>query len=596
MFSIKQKTRALLSILMLLNFLIVMAQPPVVPPTGYHWQLMWEDNFDGTTLDPSKWTTNYHWGPIDALGGEVRYDNYIHPNHVNVQNGILRLTDTENLFPANYPDSNNSEYRLMNRSNSQYITPLNASTTAGTTIAQIAYGSITDWNASQWKLIIRPDNTYLIRNSKSNLYLTNTAGAVSQSTYLTTGDDQKWILTEVSNGWYNIQNVGSQLYLSQDGTSVTEAAYDTTKTLQWKIFCKLQWIAGVVQNRNKISINRPGYVEASLKMPASTGVWPSFWLGANSGTWPPEVDLLEYLSTPAIVSFNVHFNNVTTGKYDDSSIKQITVNPRDFDSKFRTFGVYMGASTFGAPNEFDWYLDNVWSHGWWNTASFGQFTDLYAMFTHGNGGWAGFPDANSTFPNNYDIDWFRYWELVPGCANPVITPYSQINNSGQWQTTTTINVTAGAKVDLGPQPFDGTWSWSSACNVLPGDLNKRGITIYPTSSCVITATNTNSCGGSTTVNFTIIVNGVPLSVQTLKDKEFSLYPNPATKTLNIQLPEIYKNNSLVTIVNSLGQIISSKKNIGEGEQTLDISNLSSGIYFIKITNDDATTTKKFIKQ
>ena len=123
MFFIKQRIAPLLSFLMLFNFLVITAQPPVAAPTGYHWQLMWEDNFNGTTLDPLKWTTNYHWGSIDAFGGEVRYDNYIHPGNVKVQDGVLRLANTENLFPANYPASNNFEYRIMNRSNSKYIIP-----------------------------------------------------------------------------------------------------------------------------------------------------------------------------------------------------------------------------------------------------------------------------------------------------------------------------------------------------------------------------------------------------------------------------------------------------------------------------------------
>lgn len=589
MIFIKQKLTSFVCILLLLNSLVSTAQPGVAPPTGYHWKLMWEDNFDGTTLDASKWTTNYHWGATDALGGEVRGDNYIHPSNVSVQNGILRLTDSENLFPANYPDSNNGEYRLMNKATFKFLSPVGASTTNGAQIEQLAYGSITDWNASQWKLVSLPNNCYLIRNIKSNLYLKNTANTVSQSK-LTIGDNNyKWLLTPIANGWYSIQNVASELYLSQDGTYVTEATYDSSNAVQWKIFCKLQWISGVVQNYKKISINRPGYVEASLKMPASTGTWPAFWLMKPG--WPPEVDILEYLSTAPSVVHNVHFKDASGANQSSVKGDKTKVNPRDFDSKFRTFGFYMGASTNGALNEFHWYIDNVWSHGWWSSEFYAQFTDMYAILSHGNGGWAGYPDASSTFPNNYDIDWFRYWELAPGCANPVVTPFAQINGGG-WNTATTLNISSGAKVDLGPQPFDGIWSWSGGT----ASGSSREITIYPTSSCVVTATNTNACGGSTTVNFTIIVDNVPLSVQSAKDKEFSFYPNPAKNTINIQLPEIYKSNSLVTIANSLGQVVSSKININEKEQTFDVSNLSAGVYFIKVTNKEASTTSKFIKK
>lgn len=607
MFSIKQKTVILLCFLMLFNFLVVIAQPATPPPSGYHWELKWEDNFDGTTLDTKKWTTNYHWGQTDALGGEVRYDNYIHPNQVNVHDGILSLKNSENIFPADYPSSNNGEYRLMNRSNSKYITPINASTNFSVSIVQEDYGSFTKAEAAEWKLQSLGNNTYSIKNKNSASCLTHTATGVTQKYCSSTSDDQKWILTEVSNGWYNIQNVGSQMYLSQNGTEVTEASYEVSnKSIQWKLFCKLQWNAGVVQNLNKISINRPGYVEASMKMPASTGVWPAFWLVGNG--WPPEVDILEYLSSKTddggktvytAVSKDVHFKDATVSPaVNKSSVSgdKTPVNPRDFDSKFNTFGMYMGSATpTGTINQFRWYLNSGQSHSWGGTASFGQFANLYAILSAGNGGWAGFPNAKSVFPNDFDVDWFRYWELVPGCATPVITPYSQING-GAWSTDislTTVNIKSGDKVVLGPQPFEGSWSWSG-CDAT-GIL--REITINPTQSCVITATNTNSCGGSSSVNFNIIVDDKPLSLETIsKEKEFNIYPNPATKIVNLRLPKFYENNALITIVNSFGQTVLSKTNNNESMHVLDVSNLSSGVYFIKISNKEATTTKKFIKQ
>jgi hypothetical protein len=73
--------------------------------------------------------------------------------------------------------------------------------------------------------------------------------------------------------------------------------------------------------------------------------------------------------------------------------------------------------------------------------------------------------------------------------------------------------------------------------------------------------------------------------------EITVYPNPAKNELKISFNQ--KPNSKVRIINSLGQEVFQSKNI---KKTLDvnISNWKTGVYFIRITDNNYSISKKFI--
>jgi hypothetical protein len=73
---------------------------------------------------------------------------------------------------------------------------------------------------------------------------------------------------------------------------------------------------------------------------------------------------------------------------------------------------------------------------------------------------------------------------------------------------------------------------------------------------------------------------------------FSMYPNPANNVLNISAKETIKN---ADIFNVLGKKVMSV-NINKANGSIDVSNLSSGIYLIKYNVNDKVGTAKFIKQ
>ena len=69
----------------------------------------------------------------------------------------------------------------------------------------------------------------------------------------------------------------------------------------------------------------------------------------------------------------------------------------------------------------------------------------------------------------------------------------------------------------------------------------------------------------------------------------TLYPNPTSDVLTISNLE----NATIEIYNLLGQVMTIKTN-SSNQETIDVSGYRSGTYFIKISNQELTTTKKFV--
>lgn len=74
---------------------------------------------------------------------------------------------------------------------------------------------------------------------------------------------------------------------------------------------------------------------------------------------------------------------------------------------------------------------------------------------------------------------------------------------------------------------------------------------------------------------------------------FKLSPNPATATL--QITTSVKTPSAFTITNTVGAVVMSGA-VNSPTQTLNISDLPTGLYYVKLTADGMSTVQKFIKE
>jgi hypothetical protein len=91
-----------------------------------------------------------------------------------------------------------------------------------------------------------------------------------------------------------------------------------------------------------------------------------------------------------------------------------------------------------------------------------------------------------------------------------------------------------------------------------------------------------------------IVASLTLSADSFQDQKFSISPNPAKNRLNIILPSGMA-NAKVSVFNVLGKMVYSG-DISNLNGSINISNWNSGVYLVKVSSNDITQTKRFIKQ
>ena len=99
-------------------------------------------------------------------------------------------------------------------------------------------------------------------------------------------------------------------------------------------------------------------------------------------------------------------------------------------------------------------------------------------------------------------------------------------------------------------------------------------------------------------NFPITTNTYTTTVAALSNQDFdfgtyfTLYPNPAKEVLNIQVKQNAAINS-VEIYNQLGQIVMATTN---AINSVDVANLASGTYFVKVNTEKGSANAKFVKE
>ena len=111
--------------------------------------------------------------------------------------------------------------------------------------------------------------------------------------------------------------------------------------------------------------------------------------------------------------------------------------------------------------------------------------------------------------------------------------------------------------------------------------------------------DTNNLFTSGGTRFEIIFGESKTSYENILNRknetQLSVYPNPATDVLNINISNANFKNSKVMITNVSGQQLINTNMIGDNAQ-LNIESLSNGVYFVTVSNEEGfNKTVKFVK-
>ena len=123
--------------------------------------------------------------------------------------------------------------------------------------------------------------------------------------------------------------------------------------------------------------------------------------------------------------------------------------------------------------------------------------------------------------------------------------------------------------------------------IVPITANPGNYTI--TYSICSPADNTNC----STAEAIVVVTSIT-GTDDFRNLELSIYPNPATTTVNIKIPDFSAHQNMKVSIHDLNGRLVRESNVTSDLQKIDVTGMESGIYLFRITSDTAEATRKVV--
>jgi len=141
-----------------------------------------------------------------------------------------------------------------------------------------------------------------------------------------------------------------------------------------------------------------GYVEARIRMPLGSKVWPAFWMAQESLQWGAEFDIGEYFGT-AFHKTCTHTNGTSI-----QGDVELLHKGSSFDD-WNIYGLRWG------PDGFEMYLNgNIVNRAAASNVTDYPSDDMYLILNNGVPSQP--PDDDTMWPNTVDFDYVRLYKEV----------------------------------------------------------------------------------------------------------------------------------------------------------------------------------------
>ncbi len=227
-----------------------------------------------------------------------------------------------------------------------------------------------------------------------------------------------------------------------------------------------------------------------------------------------------------------------------------------------------------------------------------QLSDMFGQFSNpvniGNITWFTSGVIFATIPQNTNFSFLYRIRVI--ASNPVDTGSASPNTVIITQSPLLNQITQvppsnyicpGDTVTLFAVNPAVSYSWSTGDTTATIQVTQPGIYSVTTTdilTCVSTAYDTlwNSCTGVAENNY---------------ENNFIVFPNPVNEKINISFRDFLNEKIVVSIYNSVGELISKTNSIAYGNATaFDVSALHAGIYLIEITGSGFYNSQRFVKK
>jgi hypothetical protein len=159
------------------------------------------------------------------------------------------------------------------------------------------------------------------------------------------------------------------------------------------------YASGAVTTRNKFTFTF-GVVEARMKVPRGRGFAPAFWLLPNLKRSPPEINIAE------ILGFDTTTTRMNYKWLNGSGIpmgQPMVASTADYSADFHVFTLEW------LPERMNYYIDGVLTGTY--TGEFVLRDPAFILLNLSLGGdVAGVPDAGTTFPQAFQVDYVRVFQ------------------------------------------------------------------------------------------------------------------------------------------------------------------------------------------